>query len=465
MIVSRRTWLKGVGLGAGSALLGPLLGQLARAQGVAPRRFLFVVEGNCFEPVTMLGAPARAAIDATLAAPLGSDRWWYRRYVHDAPMVVDGGLLTAPALGGLGALADRAVVVYGLSSKITGGGHSALHGALASARTTAGRAGGPTIDAWLAARPAVRQGTPFDAVRLGVDNDPARPLDFGTCAYAAGRSAPMLLQPDRAWQSLFGSVADAGDVFARQGSQLDFAVSDVRASIAAFGGGSAERAKLEAYLDALLDLQVRRGRLVEIGAQLRAARPDEAPAAGTALGRFRQQLGLAAAALIGGLTNVCVVGCGSGGNFGLMYPEVINGVGRHDLHHTSAGVPAHLAAIHAVTRLQVDAIGEVARRLAAAPDVGGGSVLDHTVIVYIGDNGEQHHSSASEFPVLMIGGEGLGLRTGGRTVVFPGIGRGGHRQVSNLWNTLGYLAGAELDDFGLEGPTRVARGPLLELMG
>lgn len=145
--------------------------------------------------------------------------------------------------------------------------------------------------------------------------------------------------------------------------------------------------------------------------------------------------------------------------------EVIAGVGRHDLHHTSAAVPAHLAAIHAVTRLQVDAIAAVARRLAGAPDVGGGSVLDNTVIVYVGDNGEQHHSSASEFPVLLIGGEGLGLRTGGRTVVFPGLGRGGHRQVSNLWNTLGYLAGAELDAFGLEGPTRVAPGPLLELMG
>lgn len=186
---------------------------------------------------------------------------------------------------------------------------------LASARTTAGRAGGPTIDAWLAGRREVRQGTPFDAVRLGVDNDPARPLDFGTCAYAAGRSAPMLLQPDRAWQALFGSVAD-GDGFGRRGAQLDFAVRDVRASIAAFGGGSAERAKLEAYLEALEDLQVRRGRLAEIEGQLRAARPDEAAAAGSALGRFRQQLELAAAALIGGLTNVCVVGCGTGGTSG-----------------------------------------------------------------------------------------------------------------------------------------------------
>lgn len=466
MNISRRSWLKAIGLGAGSALLGPLLTRIARAQGIAPRRFLFVVEGNCFEPITLLGAPARAAIDATLVAPMpATERWWYRRYRHDAPLVVDGGLATAPALINLGDIADRACVVYGLSSKITGGGHSALHGVLSSARTTAGRAGGPTIDAWLAARPEVRQDTPFDAVRLGVDNDPARPLDFGTCAYAAGKSAPVLLQPDSAWQALFGSVADAGDAFARRGAQLDFAVADVNASLAAFTGGSAERAKLEAYLDALETLQTRRGRLTEIAPQLRAARPEQTPAAATVLGRFRQQLDLAAAALVGGLTNVCVVGCGTGGSFGVTYPEVIAGIGRHDLHHTSAGVPAHLAAIHTVTRMQVDAIADIARRLAATPDLDGGAVLDNTAIVYIGDNGEQHHSTASEFPVLIIGGESSGLRTGGRTLVYPGLGSAGHRQVSNLWNTLGHVAGVELDAFGTEGPTRVAPGPLGELMG
>ncbi len=465
---TRRNWLKTMGLGAGgAALFGPLLTRFAHAQPVAQPRFLFVVEGNCFEPITMLGDPARAALDGSMANPLDGARWWYTRYAHDASLTIAGGLETAPALAGLGELAQRAAVLYGLSSKITGGGHSAQHGVLASARTTAGRAGGQTIDAWLAAQPAVRQQAPFDALRLGANDDPAKPLDFRTCAYAAGQSAPMLLQPEKAYQALFGSVAGgaAAAGFERRGAQLDFAAGDVRATLAAFGGNSAERAKLEAYLASLEALQARRRRLVEIGPQLEGARPDEIVDANTALGRFAQQLELAAAALIGGLTHVAVVGCGTGGDFGMRYPEVINGVGRHDLHHTSGAVPAHLAAIHSVTRMQVDAIAAAARRLAAAPDIGGGSVLDHTVIVYIGDNGEQHHSTASEFPVLIIGGEGLGLRTGNRTIVFPGLRSAGHRQVSNLWNTMGHLAGAQLDRFGREGPTRVAPGPLGELIG
>jgi len=78
----------------------------------------------------------------------------------------------------------------------------------------------------------------------------------------------------------------------------------------------------------------------------------------------------------------------------------------------------------------------------------------------------QHHSTAPEFPVVLIGGKNLGLSTGGRTIVYPGVDSGGsgHRQVSNVWNTLGHLAGEQLDTFGAEGPFRVATGPLHELM-
>jgi hypothetical protein len=108
----------------------------------------------------------------------------------------------------------------------------------------------------------------------------------------------------------------------------------------------------------------------------------------------------------------------------------------------------------------------MARTLADTPEESGeGSMLDHTLIVYVGDNGEQHHSSAREFPVLLIGGGALGMNAGGRTVVYPGLDDPEHRQLSNLWNTVGYLAGYEVDDFGSEGPSRVQQGPLHELLG
>ena len=108
----------------------------------------------------------------------------------------------------------------------------------------------------------------------------------------------------------------------------------------------------------------------------------------------------------------------------------------------------------------------MADRLARTPEPGhDGSMLDRTVIVWIGDNGEQHHSTASEFPVVLIGGRAY-LRPGGRTLVYPGLNAGNeHRQLSNLWNTLTYVGGEAQDEFGGESGTgRRAPGPLEQLL-
>jgi arylsulfatase A-like enzyme len=120
-----------------------------------------------------------------------------------------------------------------------------------------------------------------------------------------------------------------------------------------------------------------------------------------------------------------------------------------------------------MTNFQLTAVAAAAQSLMSTPDPAEtGSILDNTVIVFIGDNGQQHHSTASEFPVVLIGAKNLGRHTGGRTIVDPGVDSGGanHRQVSNLWNTFGHLAGQSLDTFGGEGAFRVAPGPLSELM-
>ena len=69
-------------------------------------------------------------------------------------------------------------------------------------------------------------------------------------------------------------------------------------------------------------------------------------------------------------------------------------------------------------------------------------------------------------PILLLGGESLGLRTGGRTLIYPEwtSESAERRQVSNLWNTLGTLAGEPLDDFG-DPRSRLAPGPLPALVG
>lgn len=446
------------------------MSRLAQADGADSCRFVFVIEGNGFEPVTVLSPMARAALDPTLTAPVGDSRWWHRRYTHDAPLVVPTpDLDAARALSALGSqsLVDRSTAVLGLSSKVVGGGHSAFHGALSSTRTIGGSPGGPTIDAWLSGQPWAAQ-RPFDAVRLGVGT--GRPLDFRTVAYGAGRPAPMILLPQTAYSVLFGAVASdaAQEAFQRRGNLLDYALSDVQAAEAAFAGSSTERQKLEQYLASIEDLQLRHRRLIDLDDVLRAQAPESPDTnplygSGDALDTLAAQFELATAALLGDLTNVVVLGSGTGGDFGLSYSSV-SSVRRHDMQHGSGRDATLLNAVHTVTGRQVDLVAQMARTLADTPDVSGGSMLDHTLIVYVPDNGEQHHSTASEFPMLLIGGQALGLAPGGRTVIYPGIGSASHRQVSNVWNTLGHLVGRDLNRFGSEGPTRVAEGPLSELL-
>ena len=479
MMLRRRTLLKTMATAAGAVLLQPFYSQLARAgSSPSPKRFVFITEGNCFEPVTVLSDAARNAYNAANAArPLAAgDRFWPNGYAHEAVIEVGSGaggsaLTSAPALGAFGTdMASKAAVLLGLSSRITGGGHSVQHGTLSSSRTTSGRAGGITIDALLGATPSIRQDTPFDVLRVGVL--PGQEVMFNVCAFGPGKSAPMSVNPVSAFNTLFSSVGspESRTDFAKRRRLLDFATVDVTEALRTFSGGSRERQKLETYLASLEEMISRHQRLLGLEGNLAAVRPEDPSTnplyqSADPLDHFRAQLALVGAALQGGLTNVAVVAMGPGGGLGMTYDSVLSGVNRHNLHHGSAGDPTLLAAIHEVTRQQVAAIATLAHQLEATPDVAGGTMLDNTAIVFISDNGEQHHSTATDFPTVVLGGSAMGLRTEGRTLLYPGFSKDGHRQVSNLWNTVGHLAGLDLNDFGAEGRNRRAAGPLSELLG
>jgi hypothetical protein len=470
---TRRSFLRALGLGAGATLLSPLMNNIALGAETTPCRFVFVVEGNGFYPITMLANQARAALDATRSEPIGTAPWWSRSYTHDTPLqVTTTDFETGLALSPIAAdpdIASQSAVLFGLSSKIVGGGHSGMHGVLASARTVSGVPGGQTIDDYLANLPQVRRDTPFDAVRLALGDDDKASINMGLCAYGPRRPAPVIISPTGAYKALFASVGDdsSRQWFQRQGGLLHFANEDITASLNAFSGNSPERAKLESYLASVEELQRRHDRLIGLAPQISAVQPlspDENPLYGTSdpLDRFRSHLELATVALKGNLSNVAVIGSGTGGQFDMVY--TLSGVKRHDLHHL-LHLPEHSSVVYEVTRLQVEAIMQMARELAATPEVNAnGSMLDHTVIVFIGDNGEQHHSKAEEFPVLVVGGRALGLNLSSRTLLYPGSSSNQHRQVSNLWNTLGYLANDDLNTFGAEGRSRRAEGPLSELL-
>jgi hypothetical protein len=98
---------------------------------------------------------------------------------------------------------------------------------------------------------------------------------------------------------------------------------------------------------------------------------------------------------------------------------------------------------------------------------GNGTLLDRTVILYLSDNAETHHSTCYEWPFVLFGGPAAGLREGGRIVLYPDYGKTGHKTINTLYNTLLYAAGGPRDDFGLLDPNLdqlMHRGPLTELL-
>ncbi|MDH5676568.1 MAG: DUF1552 domain-containing protein [Myxococcales bacterium] len=475
--ITRRGLLQAAGLGAGAALLSPFLRSIGRSQSSIPRRFVIVVEGNCSEPIVFLSDAARARVEAESTGDLSGKRWYSRSYSHDSPILIEGaGLGSASALDGLvgsgGELDLQALssVVYGLSSKVAGGGHTTHHGALSCTRSTQNSPGGPTIDQWLSLQPQVRGSTPFDVLRLGITARSSA-LVYETCAFATGQPAPIICDPSIAFNAVFGSVAQgAGQAtFRERGELLDFAHADVQAALQAFSGSSDERAKLEQYLASIEQITQRQEQLEDMGDTLAAVAPEDPStnalyASGHPLDALRAQFDIATASLLGGLTNVVVLASGTGSGFDVQYSSLIDTVGRHDLHHESSGNPEYLSVIHEVSRQHVLMIAKMARTLAATPEVGAdGTMLDHTAILYISDNGEQHHSNAEEWPALIVGGSALGFQHGDRTVVYPGHGHDNNRQLSNLFNTLGFAAGEELLDFGAEGSSRIAEGELSEV--
>lgn len=487
-MLNRRKFLKALGLGAGAGLLLPFYRGVLRAEDSAliPRRFVLFVEGNGIEPRAFLSAAVERAIEAAGGA-IDDERYLYRGYAHTSALNVEGaGLGSAPSLtalqgsAGEASLEDRAAVLLGLSSKISGGGHSTECGALSCTRSPIGIPAGQTIDDLLANTPAVLGEAPFDAVRLGVAS-PGKRLMYSTCAFGPRRPAPIISDPTTAFNTLFGSVSTGAgqEVFSQRSDLLDFAREDVNAALRNFSGNSRERAKLEAYLGSLEVLIARQSKIEQMRDTLLTVKPGEPSevalyTSDDPLDRLQAQADLGAAALLGGLTNVVVIALGTGtANFSLEYPSLTDlypegkMMKGHDLRHAAeSGNAQCVDVLHTITRRAVGAMAGMARALDAAPELGqDGTMLDHTVMLYMSDNGEKHHSNAEEWPMLALGGAALGVHTDGRAVVFPKLGEDGHRQVSNVFNTLGHIAGLDLNTFGAETTNRLAEGPLSELWG
>ena len=455
MITSRRDMLKGLTLGAGAMLLPPMAQRvLANAEGkTSVPRFVFVIQSNGFDAVQ--------ACPETIPFQKYADREKFETF-DLAKHVLPKGL--AP----LEALKSKTTILQGLSGRCTGGGHSTHGGCLGLYRTSGANTSPQsiTIDYQLGeANPGI-----LPWVGVGMASG-ARDALMNISARAPHKTMPIILNPEKAYNAFF-SVAAGGDReknFHLKRNLLDYMVGDVKKTRTALGSLAGE--ELDAYLGAYDQLATRQYKLLENKETLKKAAPkwDDRFTSKVATTRLEAQFELAASSLIGGLSNVATITSAATEINAQPYLGIGIDLSNHAYGHMGGnkrdarGIPYY----EKVRGWLFGLIAKMAKRLDDTPE-GDGTMLDNTVIVYMSDAPDTHHSTCYEWPLVIVGNLKGKMKLGGHYVNYPGYGKPGHRTVGCLYTTFLNSVGQNQQTFGRIDPDldlkAMQTGPLAELM-
>lgn len=461
MTINRRQLLARASVGVGGMALSPAMNSVfaaikARADGTddPPLRFVFLLKAN--------------GLWAEMIQPQGmEDRLPFRLEYDEHGRLLDGDhgnlrkTLTPAADLALGAdvrlsammkplepFRHKISILQGIDSgfRVYHDGNYKTLGAFET-RDREGKSEvlGPTIDSLLA------RAFPGPVPHVCLGHNPHAPSGVAYIRHSAegpGRPVPYYTKPRRAYKELFGVVAqgEAKESYDSQSDILDFFVDDAKRLRSAVAGS--EREQLDRYLDSFESVRHSRRELEAMSDRLRKFAPppfDEIEAQATTkinAGNFE----IAAAALASGLTNAVTIA------FDTLYNSSYMSLGVGGLHgavgHGQGG--AVLEKRQKICGFQFEQMAKLATALDAIPE-GNGTMLDNTVIVYTSNNGETHHSSGVNWPLVVLGDLGGRLATG--RYFAPGNDPEDHTKKSytrlgDVWATLLAAARQPYKDFG-----------------
>lgn len=267
-----------------------------------------------------------------------------------------------------------------------------------------------------------------------------------SCAYSRNISwlsettpAPREARPHILFERLFGSAASRltpeqrARRLLQKRSMLDYLTAD--ASALSSRMGTADQAKLDQYLTAIREME----RQLELSQRL-ACEPGLSPENSTEMPvRITQMLDLILLAFQCDLTPVVTYMLGNAGSNRAM-PHL----GIADGHHTLSHHQNDAATIDKLQRIgawEVEQLAYLLRGLAAIPDVQG-NLLDNTAVFFSSEVEDGNRHSHRNLPVLLAGGEGLGLRQGMHERVDE------QTPIANLFVALARQYAVNLDSFG-----------------
>ena len=267
-----------------------------------------------------------------------------------------------------------------------------------------------------------------------------------SCAYSRNISwinettpAPRETRPRLLFNRLFGSASQqlSPQERARRArdrrSMLDYLHSDAQSLSSRLG--SADQLKLDQYLTAVRELE----RQIDF-AESQVCAPGEIPGAAEDLPtKVRQMLDLLVLALQCDLTPVATYMLGNAGSNRAM-PHLGISEGHHTLSHHQNN-PDMIDQLVRIAAWEVEQVGYLLNRLAAIPE-GSGDLLDQTLLFFSSEvedgNRHRHHN----LPVLLAGGEGMGLTQGLHQRV-PDT-----TPIANLFVAIARQMGLDTESFG-----------------
>ncbi len=438
--ISRRTALKGLGTAVALPLLDAMLPRLAVAglsgKKELPLRFgcVYVPNGAHMPAWTPKADGALTELPSILEplAPVKDD------------LLVLTGLTCDKARSHGDGPGDHA---RAMSAFLTGSQPRKTYGADIRA--------GISFDQFLARH--VGDATRFPSLELGCEGGRGvGNCDSGySCAYSSTLAwrtettpVPKEINPGLVFDRLFGG-GKADDVASARAKRREYrkSVLDlVRDDAKRLEGelGSADNRKLDEYLSAVRELEVRIAKARQ-SADQPPPRPDyPAPPAGVPkdyVEHVRLMGDLMALAFQTDVTRVATLVYANEGST-RPYPFIGIPEGHHDLSHHQRN-PMKMEKIRQINRFHITAFAETLKKLQGMKE-GEGSVLDRCLIVYGSGNSDGNRHNHDDLPVLLVG-KGGGAVKGGRHVVYP---RERDTPLCNLFVALAERFGVDVSHFG-----------------
>ncbi|MEM1069659.1 MAG: DUF1552 domain-containing protein [Planctomycetota bacterium] len=473
-MINRRQLMRTIGKHAGACSLTPFLMQMqsqAKAsddESKRPKRFVFVIRSNGVLTREIL---PEGMEDLVKERPHASTLKAFQEVsLADKKMPV--------GMKAIEPFKEKVTLIQGLSGKMINGNHEGGFGAL-GAYNGWSTPRDETID-WALAR---HLGGVIPHLGFTMESFGKSVTYPKLSASGPRKPLPYYADPLLAYTDLFGTIATGGKAKASveiDGNILDFMVNDVKRYQGAFS--SEEREKLGHYLEGFSTLRERQAKLRSMSEALRNAAPElqDHFTSEIETERVRAHFDLAASSLIAGLTNVCTIRCE---HLGLRLTGL--GLGARTVHHighmlenkndgNTGGLDFEGDAAHwgefkvrqVVMDFHMQQIARLYAKLKEVPE-GNGSMADNTVVVYLSDHGDRHHSNYDLWPMTILGDAGGALRTG-RYIQYPGYQNRGNQTLGNFYLSLLHAAGDKRESFGypdLTSPDHIdQKTPLTEWM-